>query len=192
MFWNKRSGLKSLRTSFKPECKMDALSSARLRQPSGPWRLHARSVCEDPGGMRGGILPNFSAYQKRTRVEMCIGGGVEKLLTWGREAGEGKQEAHSLWRRKTGGLGWRKQVGEESLGGTRRVSGPCLAFGWLLTALIHPLAAGKVILEAAISGKEKTFFKFSCGWSLIHLLSHFPWPLGGAVTLAEILTVWGC
>lgn len=150
MFCNKNSGLKSLRTSFKPECKMDVLFSMRLRQPSEPWRMHARGVCKDLGGMRGGILPNFSAYQKRTRVEMCIGGGVEKLLTWGREAGEGRQGAHSLWTRKTGDLGWRKQVGEESLGGTRQVLGPCPAFGWLLTALIHPLAAGKVILEAAI------------------------------------------
>ena len=75
-----------------------------------------------------------------------------------------------------GDLGWRKQVGEESLGGTRQVSGPCPAFGQLLTALTHPLAAGKVIVEAAISAKEKTLFKSSCGWSLIHLLSNFPWP----------------
>lgn len=145
--------------------------------------MHARGVCEDPGGMRGGSLPNFSAYQKRKRVELCIGDGVEKSLTWGREAGEGRQGVHSLWRRKTGGLRWRKQAGEESLGGTWQASVPCPAFGRLLTALVHPLAAGKVILEAAISAKEKTLSKSSCGWSLIHLLSHFPWPL------AEILTV---
>ena len=71
MFWNKRSGLKSLRTSFKPECKLDALSSASLRQPSGTWRLHARSVCEDPGGMRGGILPN-SVLTKKGQGLRCV------------------------------------------------------------------------------------------------------------------------
>ena len=75
---------------------------------------------------------------------------------WCREAGEGRQGVHSLWRRKTGGLRWRKQAGEESLGGIWQASGPRPAFGQLLTALVHPLAAGKVILEAEILAKEKT------------------------------------
>lgn len=144
MFWNKNSGLKSLRTAFKPECKMDVLFSKCLWQPSGPWRMHARGVCEDLGGMRGGILPNFSAYQKRTRVEMCIGGGVEKLLTWGREAGEGRQGAHSLWTRK-GIWGGESRLGKRVWEGLGRCQGLVLPLGscwqpWSIPWLLEKLS----------------------------------------------------
>lgn len=130
---------------------------------------------QGPGGMREGPS-KFQCLSERTRVEMCIGGGVEKLLTWGREAGEEKQKPTACGGRKTGGLGWRKQVGKrvwEGLGGCQG-----LVFLWVAVDGPSPsLAAGKVILEAAISGKEKTLFKFSCGWNLIHLLS-LPLALG--------------
>lgn len=50
------------------------------KSPAAKWNL--KVACQErvlviQVEMRGGILPNFSAYQERTRVEMCIGGGGE-------------------------------------------------------------------------------------------------------------------
>lgn len=161
MFWNKRSGLKSLRTSFKPECKLDASSSASLRQPSGTWRLHARSV----RGSRWNERRNPSKFQCLSRKDK----GWDVYWRWSGEVallGEWRlvkrsSEAHSLWRRKKkqGVWGGESKLGKR-VGGTRRVSGPCLAF-WVAADGPDPSpGCWKSYPEAVISGKEKTLLSF--------------------------------